>query len=128
LDWLKFLNSDDISEMEAIAEKNKEVGEAVIRYKELTVDETERWIAAAEEDKRRMEFGIREYALEEGRMEGEVKGRVEGEAKGRMEGEAKGRTEGEAKGRTERDAEIAKRLAELGKSKEEITAILGEQR
>jgi hypothetical protein len=73
------------------------VSKAVIRYKELTADEAERRFADAAEDKRRMELELKED----------------------------GRAEGEVYGRAARDAEIAKRLMELGKSEEEIAAILG---
>jgi predicted transposase/invertase (TIGR01784 family) len=68
-DWLKFLDSDDISEMEKVAEKNQEVSKAVIRYKELTADETERRLADAAEDRRRMEYEFKEDGREEGREE-----------------------------------------------------------
>jgi predicted transposase/invertase (TIGR01784 family) len=80
LDWLRFLDSDEVGEMKAIAEKNKEVWKAVMRYNELNEDENERRLAEAAEDRRRMEYGIKQYAWQEGLAEGRAAGRAAGRA------------------------------------------------
>jgi hypothetical protein len=46
-------------------------------------------------------------------------------SEGRAEGLAEGEAIGEARGRAKRDAEIARRMAELGSTETEIAKILG---
>jgi predicted transposase/invertase (TIGR01784 family) len=77
LDWLRFLDSDEVGEMKAIAEKNKEVRRAMMRYNELNEDENERRLAEAAADRRRMEYGIKQYAWQEGLAEGRAAGHAE---------------------------------------------------
>ena len=60
-------------------------------------------------------------AREKGRTEGLAEGRTEGLAEGRVAGLAEGRTEGQAEGR----AEIARKMKELGYTKEDIIAVTG---
>jgi predicted transposase/invertase (TIGR01784 family) len=123
LDWLRFLNSDEVRNMEAIAEKNEGVRRAVNKYKELTASESERMIAESIAKQRRIRKGQLDYALNEGI----AKGLSEGLAKGESRGLSKGLKKGLKQGRTERDAEIARRMAALGKSEAEIAEILGDK-
>ncbi|MDR1042421.1 MAG: Rpn family recombination-promoting nuclease/putative transposase [Clostridiales Family XIII bacterium] len=102
LDWLRFLDSDEVKNMEAIAEKNEGVRRAVTKYKELTASENARILAQLREKDRLLEKGRLDYAWDEGVAEG-----VE-------------------KGRSERNAEIARRMADLGKTDAEIAEILGD--
>jgi flagellar biosynthesis/type III secretory pathway protein FliH len=126
LDWLRFLDSDEVKSMEAIAEKNEGVRRAVSKYKELTVAENARILAQLREKDKLLEEGRLEYAWDEGVAEGIEKGRAEGLTEGRAEGLTEGRAEGLTKGRAERNAEIARRLADLGKTDAEIAEILGD--
>jgi predicted transposase/invertase (TIGR01784 family) len=77
-DWMKFISSDEVDDMEAIAEKNEGVRKAVVKFKEITADERERIIAEAAEKQRRIQHGIQDYARQEGLAEGQEKGRAEG--------------------------------------------------
>ncbi|MDR1291961.1 MAG: hypothetical protein LBJ91_00990 [Clostridiales Family XIII bacterium] len=98
---MKFLDCDEVKSMEAIAEKNEGVRNAVAKYKALTADENARILAQLREKDRRLEKGRLDYA------------RDQGVAKGRVEG------------RAERDAEIARHMADMGKTEAEIAEILG---
>ena len=70
-------------------------------------------------------MGVKEYLMDLGRAEGEVKGRAEGEVKGRAEGEVKGRAEGEEKGRKETKHEIVVNLIEkMGLSDKQVAEIV----
>ncbi|MDR0596106.1 MAG: Rpn family recombination-promoting nuclease/putative transposase [Clostridiales Family XIII bacterium] len=85
LDWLRFLDSDEVKSMESIAEKNEGVGKAVARYKVLTADERERLIADAIEKRRRDKVAEIMFARDEGLAEGIEKGIEKGLAKGQYE-------------------------------------------
>jgi predicted transposase/invertase (TIGR01784 family) len=106
LDWLRFLNSDEVKGMDAIAEKNEGVRRAVTKYRELTADENARIMAQLHEKDKLLEKGRLDYAWDQGIAEG--------------------RSEGLAEGRAERNAEIARRMADLGKTDAEIVEILGD--
>jgi predicted transposase YdaD len=110
---LRFIDCDEVKDMEAIAEKNEGVRKAVIRYKELTADERERMIAEAIEKQRRDEVGRMKYM--------ENKGRTEGHAKGRAEGLSEGISEGHA----EKQREIAKRMKAEGLESTLISKVTG---
>jgi predicted transposase/invertase (TIGR01784 family) len=77
LDWLRFLDSDEVESMEAIAEKNEGVRKAVTKFKELTASEYERMTAAGRAKDKRLEAGRLAYAKDEGRAEGHAEGRAE---------------------------------------------------
>jgi predicted transposase/invertase (TIGR01784 family) len=113
LDWLKFLKSDKVIEMEEIAAKNEGVRKAVTRFKELTADETERMIAEAAEKQLRIKQGIREFAWDEGHD------------LGHKEGHEAGLKEGHEAGLREGQAEVAKRMKDKGFSNHDIADILG---
>jgi tryptophanyl-tRNA synthetase len=66
LDWLRFLNSDEVESMEAIAEKNEGVSRAVTKFKELTASEYERMTAAGRAKDKRLRAGQLAYARDEG--------------------------------------------------------------
>jgi predicted transposase/invertase (TIGR01784 family) len=98
LDWLMFLDCDEVSSMKPIAEKNEGVRKAVKKYMALTADEGERIIA---------ELRAKDRLLEKGRLDF-------------------ARDEGIAEGRSELKTEIARRLVDMGKSDAEIAEILGD--
>jgi predicted transposase/invertase (TIGR01784 family) len=98
LDWLRFLDSDEVKSMDAIAEKNEGVRKAVTKYKELTADRDARIIAEIHEKNSLLEKGRLDYAWDQGVVEG----------------------------RAERNAEIARRMADLGKTDAEIAEILSD--
>jgi predicted transposase/invertase (TIGR01784 family) len=122
LDWLRFLDSDEVENMEAIAEKNEGVRRAVTKFKELTASESERLMAEIRAKQERLEKGRLAYAKDQGVEEGLTKGLT----KGRKEGLTEGRKEGLTEGRAKRDAEIKRRLVKLGKTEAEIAEILGD--
>jgi predicted transposase/invertase (TIGR01784 family) len=78
-DWLKFIDSDEVIDMEAIAKKNEGIRKAVSRYKELAADEHEHMLAEAAVKADRDKRAMLDYAKDEGRAEGlslgEKKGR-----------------------------------------------------
>jgi predicted transposase/invertase (TIGR01784 family) len=98
LDWLRFLDSDEVKSMDEIAEKNEGVRKAVAKYKELTADRDARIMAEIHEKNRLLEKGRLDYA----------------------------RDQGVVKGRAERNAEIARHMADMGKTDAEIAEILGD--
>jgi flagellar biosynthesis/type III secretory pathway protein FliH len=128
LDWLQFMNSDEVDEMEAVAQRNMNVRSAVDKYKQLISNEQERILAEAAEHQRRIKVGQINFAKDEGLAEGIKKGEARGIKKGRAEGEArgikKGRAEGLAKGEARAKSAIAKELAARGMSEKEISEIL----
>jgi predicted transposase/invertase (TIGR01784 family) len=99
--WAKFFGSGSDAELRAAAREDEKVAKAMLTIEKLSADESERVRAEYREMQRR------DYVS---RMEG-----------ARRDGLAKGRTEG----RAARDTEIARSLAELGKSDAEIAEILG---
>jgi predicted transposase/invertase (TIGR01784 family) len=66
LDWLRFLDCDEVESMEAIAEKNKGVRRAMEKYKALTDDKNARILEELREKDRRLEKGRLDYARDEG--------------------------------------------------------------
>jgi predicted transposase/invertase (TIGR01784 family) len=70
LDWLRFLDSDEVESMEAIAEKNEGVRRAVTKFKELTASEYERMMAESMAKQERLRKGQLAYAKDEGIKEG----------------------------------------------------------
>jgi predicted transposase/invertase (TIGR01784 family) len=85
LDWLRFLNSDEVESMEVIAKKNEGVSRAVTKFKELTASEYERMTAAGRAKDARLERGRLAYARDEGLALGVEQGRAEGLTEGRVE-------------------------------------------
>jgi predicted transposase/invertase (TIGR01784 family) len=69
LDWLRFLDSDEVTSMDAIAEKNEGVRRAVTKYKELTASENARILAQLREKDKLLEESRLDYAWDEGRSE-----------------------------------------------------------
>jgi predicted transposase/invertase (TIGR01784 family) len=89
LDWLRFIDSDEVNSMEAIAEKNEGVRRAVAKYKELTASERERMIAESIAKERRIRKSQLDYALDQGIAEGINQGIAQGIAQGINQGIAK---------------------------------------
>ena len=83
-DWLKLIKTEDVKEMEMLAEKNSHIGKTVARVMEMSEDEAERMIAEAEEKWRRDRNAELAYARDEGLAVGEAKGIEEGKAKERF--------------------------------------------
>jgi predicted transposase/invertase (TIGR01784 family) len=69
-DWLKFMDSDEVGDMEAIAENNKDLNKATTLYKRLLADKNERILAEKALESERERWSITEYARDEGRDEG----------------------------------------------------------
>jgi predicted transposase/invertase (TIGR01784 family) len=99
--WAKFFGSGSDAELREAARESEKIGKAMLTIEKLSADENARVRADYEEIMRLDHIS---------RMEG-----------ARREGEAKG----EARGRAEREAEIARRMAELGSTEAEIAEILG---
>ena len=76
-DWLEFMKTQDVEELNMLAEKNPDVGKAVTRLKELSADEKARALREAHEKARRDQVWLEAAAREEGW----AKGREEGEAR-----------------------------------------------
>jgi predicted transposase/invertase (TIGR01784 family) len=75
-DWLKFIDSDEVIDMEAIAKKNVGIRKAVTRYKELASDEQEHMLAEAAVKADRDKRAMLDYAKDEGREEGRAEERL----------------------------------------------------
>jgi predicted transposase/invertase (TIGR01784 family) len=103
--WAKFFKSSSDAELQEAASESEMISKAMLTIEKLSADDAA-WMKATYEDKQRRDHVAR--------MNG-----------ARKEGLAEGETIGRAKGRAEICAEIANRLAELGKSEEDIAEILG---
>jgi predicted transposase/invertase (TIGR01784 family) len=106
LGWLRLIRSEESEEIEMLAARSPEMGEAVTILKELSADERARLVFEARE-KARMDELARLYGA---RAEGEAKGRAEGLAEGMNKGRAEGLAEGMNKGKAEMAKSMAKAL------------------
>jgi predicted transposase/invertase (TIGR01784 family) len=105
--WARFFGSGSDAELREAAKERDKIGKAMLTIEKLSADENARVLADREEIMRLDHIS---------RMEG-----------ARREGLVKGRAEGEAKGRADLKTEIARRMAELGKTEAEIAKILGRE-
>ncbi len=124
-DWATFINAGTEEELTMIAERNPQVGKAVVKLRRLSADEQTRYIYEMREKAKRDEESLlrweREEGLQEGLQKGLQKGRMEGLQKGRMEGLQKGRKEGRMGGMFD----AAKALLMTGDSIEKIIQVTG---
>jgi len=111
-DWASFIAADTEEELDMLAERNTEVGKAVVKLRELSADEKARDLYERREKARRdLEMFIKD-AKKEGRNEGLVAGR----------------NEGLVEGRNEERVNIARNLIGIGVSIEQIETATGLRR
>jgi predicted transposase/invertase (TIGR01784 family) len=100
--WARFFGSGSDAELREAARESEKIGKAMLTIEKLSADENARVRADYEEIMRLDHISRMEGARREGRVEGV------------------------AEGRAERDAEIARRMAAMGKTDAEIAEILGD--
>jgi predicted transposase/invertase (TIGR01784 family) len=107
--WLEFIRASKEEEFDMLAKRDPDIGQAVVKLKELSQDERLRALAESRE-----------------KLEWDIESRERGaEEKGRVKGRAEGRTEGRAEGQSEAQRDIARNLLKLGMQVENIAQATG---
>jgi predicted transposase/invertase (TIGR01784 family) len=83
--WLRFMKTEEVEEMEKLAEQNSYIEKTMMKVMEMSKDEAERMIAEGREKARRDREAELDYAMNEGLALGEAKGEAEGEVKKQLE-------------------------------------------
>ena len=83
-DWAKFIAADTEEELEMIAQRNPQVGKAIVKLRELSADERARDMLERREKARRDIAAMMGDAINQGRAEGRAEGRTEGRAEERI--------------------------------------------
>ncbi len=116
-DWATFINAKSEEELRMIAERNPQIGKAVVKLRRLSADEQTRYIYEMREKARRDEESLLRWEREEGLQEGIKRGLQKGLRKGLQKGLQKGRIGGLY--------DVAKALLMVGDSIEKIIQVTG---
>ena len=76
-DWAKFINAETEEELDMIAQRNPQVGKAVVKLRELSADERARDLFERREKGRRDAEAFADDARNEGRAEGRAEEQAE---------------------------------------------------
>jgi predicted transposase/invertase (TIGR01784 family) len=107
--WLEFIRATKEEEFDMLAEKDPDIGLAVVKLKNLSQDER-----------------LRELAISREKLEWDIASREEGAEKRGLEmGLRKGWEEGREEGQSEAQQVIARNLLKLGMSIEDIAQATG---
>ena len=115
--WLRFVRATKEEEFDMLAQRDADIGMAVVKLKELSQDERLRELAISRE-KLQWDIASRERGAERRGLETGLK-------RGRKEGWEKGREEGWGKGQSETQRVIARNLLKLGIPLVEIVQATG---
>lgn len=128
-DWASFIAAESEEELTMLAERNPEVGKAVVKLRELSADERVRDTYFRQEMLRRDIADQKKTAHSKGREEGLREGRKEGVREGRKEGMRegldKGLREGLDKGLREGRRDVARNALRKGISIVDVMSFTG---
>jgi predicted transposase/invertase (TIGR01784 family) len=107
--WLEFIRATKEEEFEMLAQRAPDIGNAVVKLKELSQDER-----------------LRELAISREKLAWDIASRERGaKERGREAGRAEGRAEGRTEGQNEAQRAIARKALAEGLSPEMVMAITG---